>query len=929
LTFSGRIPGFLLLQKILGRVSYYSGMKLLNKRATLFCIAPWYPVLLYLCIPIKLIAQTGAESLPLIPAIDAPIHSAEQNRTDSAETPSSETCTAHVKNSTKIALVLSGGGARGLAQIGVLKALEEEGIQPDLIVATSMGAIIGSMYAIGIAPDSIERMSRDIDWDLIFTNTSHRRDLLVSQKNEPTNYLFELRFADDLTPILPNSISHGQLIHSILSPLLSAPLYQAHLDFDRLTIPLRVVTTNIVTGQTVVFSKGNLADAIRASSGIPLAFSPVAIDSMLLLDGGLTANIPVEAAVKENADYIIAVDVTSPMWTKGDLTNPLHLFDQVVAIGIDKQKKHQKELADVVITPELEGFTNTDFSSPDTLISRGYREAKKRIADIKKDLAGFPRTVSLSVQQDTISGQEIIALPLTVKAKGGFSEADFDTIIRELQETNFGRLSEDSLHSFLVSFLNKRGLPFAKTEITEKSRAGTCIEIEPGRIKNISIEGNRNTLPRLIQTTSGLREGQVLHPEDIQNAIELLYATNLFNTVTMYVDSLLSVHVKVMEKEYWRSRFGLRFDEYHLVEGYIEPAYENLLGTALCLSAHLQYGKKREKYALELTAHQPWSVHWANNICLQSYISRERIINIDKSSDTLITLLDTIPDTTFDTTYYTKIRYNETGLMKTGILFRIGGQLGRSAMIDAIIRLERFRLEQTDVGIIDALGPSFRNGIAFLKLRLMIDNLDRLPFPQKGQKHYISIGGASEIISGTENFITMHSQLQFYFTLRKKHTFSPLLMFCWADQNLPPVEKLWVGGSLPDEKYRDLGLYYYVPFIGLKPRAMSGDIVFLLHSLYRLAITKKFFLSVMADWGYAWNRNPVSETSKFNFDMATAKYFIEHAPVGVGAGLSLQTPVGPLSLSFGRVVHGASKDDKDDFDIREENTVYFSAGYDF
>ncbi|MCI0474457.1 MAG: outer membrane protein assembly factor, partial [Ignavibacteria bacterium] len=183
----------------------------------------------------------------------------------------------------------------------------------------------------------------------------------------------------------------------------------------------------------------------------------------------------------------------------------------------------------------------------------------------------------------------------------------------------------------------------------------------------------------------------------------------------------------------------------------------------------------------------------------------------------------------------------------------------------------------------------------------------------------------SNIIGGTENFINIHSHLQYYFTLGKKHTFSPLLMFCWADQGLPPVEKLYVGGSLPDEKYRDVGLYYYVPFVGLKPRAMSGDIMLRLHGLYRFAITKKFFISAMADWGYAWDKNNESGKPEFDFTMATAEYFLKNAPLGVGLGLALQTPVGPLNLSFGRVVHGSLKD----FGIHEENIIYFSAGYDF
>jgi NTE family protein len=204
--------------------------------------------------------------------------------------------------SPKIALVLSGGGARGIAQIGVLKALDEAGIKLDLIVATSMGAIIGSMYSTGISSGELYSIAKSLDWDLIFKNTAGREDLHVSQKSEPENYLFEIRFDSDLTPVIPNSISHGQSVYNLLSPILAAPLYHAEMDFDSLKIPLRIIATDIVTGKKIVFSKGNLPEIVRASCGAPLAFSPVAMDSMLLLDGGLTANIPIETAVKEKCD---------------------------------------------------------------------------------------------------------------------------------------------------------------------------------------------------------------------------------------------------------------------------------------------------------------------------------------------------------------------------------------------------------------------------------------------------------------------------------------------------------------------------------------------------------------------------------------------------------------------------------------------------
>lgn len=816
-------------------------------------------------------------------------------------------------NSPRIALVLSGGGARGLAQIGVLKALDEAGIKPDIIIATSMGAIIGTMYSMGLSPSRIESIIKTVDWDDIFANSAHRRNLFVSQKNEPINYLFELRFNKDLTPIIPNSISHGQTIYELLSGVTSAPLYHAKLNFDSLAVPIRIVTTDIVTGRSIVFSHGDLLQAVRASCGVPLAFSPVTIDSMLLLDGGLTANIPVEAAKLEDPDFIIAVDVTSPMWKMEHLDNPIRLVEQVIAIGITNKKKKERKLADIIIKPKLEGFLNTDFTSIDIVIERGYYATKEKIPLITQKIK------ELETQEPSLQKSETKNLPLPVvfQLQRDFKNNDLDSIISILNKTHNSVQSEDSLRKYISGIFNEMNYPFANAEITRIGDSGTHVVINPGIINEVAIEGNYLTSPRLIKTTSGLKENTILTNNSIKKAVSDLYASNLFYNVNILVDSLLTVNIKLKEKEYWRSRFGLRFDEYYLLEGYIQPAYENLFGTAFCASLHLQYGTMREKYAFDLHTNRPWSHYWANNFTIQSYISRETIV--DKDS----TYVDTT-DTT-GSTYI--IEYEERTLRKAGILAGIGTQIGRTALLEGSIRLEKFKVTKSGKSaIVDPLGPTFKHGIRYLMLRLSIDNLDRFPFPQKGQKHYISIGGTSDIIGGTENFVNLHASLNSYFTFGKRHTCSPRAMFAWTDQALPPVEQVYIGGTLPDEKYRDLGVYNYIPFVGLKPRSISGDIMMLLHGLYRFAITKKLYLNALVDWGYAWHEDNNADEPDFEFDIRTVKYFIKHAPVGFGLGLAYQTLVGPIRLSWGRVVFGSLKED---FDIEGKNVIYFSAGHDF
>lgn len=815
----------------------------------------------------------------------------------------------------RIALVLSGGGIRGLAQIGVLKALDEENIRPDIIVATSMGAIIGSMYALGISPEIMDSLVTTMEFDDIFSNSTKRKNLLVSQKDEPIDYLFEIRFTSDLKPILPNSLSHGQTIYDILTPLVSAPLFHAKLNFDSLYIPLRIVATDIVTGQSIVFSKGNLVEIIRASCGIPLAFSPVIIDSMLLLDGGLTANIPVEAAIQENPDYIIAVDVTSPMWERGDLNNPIHLFDQVVAIGIDRQKQIQSHFADLIIKPSLNGLSNTDFTHSREIINRGYRAAKERASVIKNNIEKLQKRFLIT--EEYSESDKKTAVHKSYNLMESHERNVYGTLNSLFSTIDTTALNTDSVCWLITKHLRTNGMPFTHC-IEERFDSTGRITINPGVIREVKIHGNEKTSTHLIKAASGLKPGFVVNNKSLSDALSSLYATNLFNSVTIYVDSLMAVNIKVFEKEYWRTRFGLRFDEYHLIEGFVQPAYENLFGTALCANLHIQLGKKREKYACGFSADRPWSRLWANNFSINGYISREKIIKREKETVTIIDSLDTLD--------VISIKYNERNLMKTGVTATLGTQLGRIVMINGTIGFERFQIEQTNVGLIEALNPFFKNGLRFLRLGVNIDDLDRSPFPRRGQKHYMSISGASDVIGGTENFINLQGRFQYFFTTKKKHTFSPLLSLSWSDQVLPLTEQTYMGGIIPDEKYRDLRVYNYVPLIGLTPRALSGDIHILFHGSYQFSPVKDIYLISVFDWGYVWCNNKNETKEEFKFNLNTVRRFVTHAPFGIGLSVAYDSVLGPIKVSWGKVISGTLPKD---FDINTGNLIYFSAGHDF
>jgi NTE family protein len=732
--------------------------------------------------------------------------------------------------SCRFALVLSGGGARGLSQIGVLKALHEARLKPDLIVGTSMGAIIGSLYACGYSPDSILSIFHSIDWNNIFTNTAKRNRLFVSQKSESVNFLFEVRLNNRLEPVPPSSISHGQAFFDILGPLLTPAQFRARMNFDSLPVKLRIVTTDLISGKKVVMSKGNIAAAIRASCAFPLAFSPVARDSMLLMDGGLVSNIPSDIARDEHSGLIVAIDVTSPLWNKDDLENPVRLMDQVVAIGIRQRKETDRNRADLVITPALEGFSNTDFRSLDTLIARGYECMRRHI----------------------------------------------DTLTRMLG-----------------------------TDTSSRGSASSTSTADTASVRGIVISGNRKTSSHLIVTAAGLKKGEMLSSTALQRAVSSLYATNLFNNVNIDMDTVQNVRIMVDEKKYWRVRMGLRYDEFHLGEGFLQPAYENLFGHGVCALLHLQYGLRREKYAFELQSNHFLTANYTNSAKLQAYLSTERIFQ-----DTIvITPLDSVLS---DTTLWRR----EKTLRKGGVLGLVGIQIGRSTMLSSGLHLELYKVQSATGGTAfsDLWGLKF---LPYALFRLSMDNMDKFPFPTSGMKNFFFIGGTSKTIGANKNFLKFDGSMRKAVTIYKRNTFSPQVRFAWSSSPLPEVEQIYLGGSFPEESHQDMEVYNYVPFLGMSPRALHGDVLGLAHLAYSFTIKKDLFLTAGLDWGYTWDRRNLSWKKSVD-------EFVRYAPVGIGIGFAVGTIIGPIRCAYGRLVHDFNRKN-----IPADNQLYFSIGHDF
>ncbi|VVO31840.1 patatin-like phospholipase family protein [Pseudomonas fluorescens] len=278
-----------------------------------------------------------------------------------------------------IGLVLSGGAARGLAHIGVLKALEEQGVKIDAIAGTSMGAVIGGLYASGYKIDELEKLALSINWQQALSDAPPRRDVPFRRKQDDRDFLVKqkLSFRDDGSLGLPLGVIQGQNLALLLESMLAHTSDTR--DFDKLPIPFRAVATDIASGEKVVFRKGHLPQVIRASVSIPAVFAPVELNGRLLVDGGMTDNIPLDVAREMGVDIAIVVDIGTTLSPRNQLTTVVDVLNQ--SITLMTRRNSEEQLAtlhpdDVLIQPSLASFGVADFGRTREMIDAGYRATR-------------------------------------------------------------------------------------------------------------------------------------------------------------------------------------------------------------------------------------------------------------------------------------------------------------------------------------------------------------------------------------------------------------------------------------------------------------------------------------------------------------------------------------------------------------------------
>jgi NTE family protein len=303
-----------------------------------------------------------------------------------AESPAPAIASAAAPGRPRLALVLSGGGARGAAHIGVLKILEEMHIPVDMVVGTSMGSIVGGLYATGWSPAEIEQLLREIVWKEVFIDQVERQEKSFRRKQDDTTFLVptRLRFKG-FKPYLPQSFLGGQRLELLFRSLEIRSTGES--DFDRFPIPYRAVAADLQSGDAVILDHGSLATAMRASMSVAGMFAPVQLDGRSLVDGGAAANLPVGIAQQLGGTNVIAVDITSPLYDEehiGSLFSILGQMSSFVTYGNRMEDLRRLRDGDVLVQPQLGDITFSAFDRAEEAITLGEAAARAEAADLRR-----------------------------------------------------------------------------------------------------------------------------------------------------------------------------------------------------------------------------------------------------------------------------------------------------------------------------------------------------------------------------------------------------------------------------------------------------------------------------------------------------------------------------------------------------------------
>jgi len=835
----------------------------------------------------------------------------------------------------KIGVALSGGGLRGLAQIGVLKVFEEEGIPVDFIAGTSIGCIIGGLYSIGYSASEINDITERINWTEIFLDTQDRQYRFLGQKDDFPKPFFRMRM-DGLKAYIPRAISQGQKLSMLLNELILRGGFNPHNNFDEFKIPFRGVATDLKTGEKVVIRQGDLGQVMMGSSAVPPLFPPVKFGDKFLVDGGLLDNIPADVVGEMGADIVVAINTVSPLRTEQQLGLPWDQADQMINIMQRPVNREMIKFADVVVKPDLNNRLPYDVDSLSKVILSGRKAAQNAVRILKERIENY--------ELDRYDGETYLCFSLIIEGNESLSK----TYIEEVLESKPGmRMSEKDIVKDLRRLFNT-GF-FSNVEAHLKGE-GKGIELtysvkENPIVEEIKINGNHVIPDSIIFSQMKLTGASILNFKtlevDFQNILKLYRSNDYsladiqsFHHDTLHKQLILTIEegkidqVTVEGNERTRDYIILR--DFPLQKGDVfslskaREGITNIFSTGLFDRAFLsfyirnpgsgvQINLEEKKFILlKFGGRYDYENKTSGFLEIQDdnllgsntktslialYGARHQLYQYRLSQDRVLTSFFTFKFNFHYKKDFYYINYFDEDVgnysdERVGGSFSIGQQLYKFGTLSAEARIEKVRIYPHVYPQHSQLEGILEEDIDLrtITLRSIVDTQDKFPYPENGKLHHLYYETSGKLLGGKLSYVKIYSSFESFYTYRGKHTLHPKFAAGVADETLPFSQRFKIGGDKALFGYRE---------DELAGRAfISGSIEYRLKS--RALKYFDTYFSMRYDTGRMWAKNQSIQLSD-----------LIHA---WGSTLAFNLPFGPMEISYGRTTKGLSR-------------FYFSLGF--
>jgi NTE family protein len=852
-------------------------------------------------------------------------------------------------NLPEIGLALSGGGARSISQIGVLRAFERKNIPIEYIVGTSMGSIIGGLYSAGYKLDELDSLIEKTKWEDFFSaQQSNRNELFIDQKITEDKAIVAFRM-DGLNPIIPTSFSSGQRAANFLNLMvINAPIVNDD-NYDLLQFKFRAVSSDLVSGRGILLNKGSLGASLRASSSVTLLLPPVKTDSSLLVDGGLVANVPARETRELGADIVVAVNTSSPLYTEQELDVPWRIADQLLSIPMNILNDQQLSSADFIISPKLEGRKNSNFNELQKIISEGYESSLETVNKIEilfekmfKDnlqikektfanlrLEDNPTELEKNIYSQIadisiVSNKQLLFL-FYKSFREGYWKDGFITVdelenkavlrvnvqenaqIEQINLTGASIIKADSILYILRNILRKpfssrktfesvlevlrmykrNGYSFARIEKVSFDSISRALDlkINEGVITKITVEGNHKTKEQIITREFPLKVGDYFKYEVAEKGLTNLRSTNLFDQIELTV---------IGQNGNNELKISLLEKVSAVIRLGMRIDNEYLTQFSLDVRDENFNGTGTEIGAIISggARNRSYSIEQKANRVFDSFLAY-KVRGFYEFND----VNEYRDDTTTNENRFSRKKWSEYRQIFYGGSFAVGAQVERFGNLFVEARYQR---DQVDG--LNNFEDSYKTDISSLKLSLIVDSQNEYPYPSKGFLIKSFYETAQKALGGDISYTKFLFDYRNYFGLRVDHVWCFRTMIGAADNTLPLSQQFSLGGQNT--------------FFGLRENEFRGRQVFLtsLEVRYKFPFKLFFesFVRLRYDLGSIWDKR---EEIRFKD--------LKH---GVGLTLSFNTPVGPADFALGKSFYFMNTLDKNKI-VWGPTFFYFTIGY--